>query len=143
MDVLQDCFGLFISITVTPESVGLFFFVISSVMLYHDVYAIYLVGLEKPFLFFDSAALEKLSFWVVMSGDFIYDGLIMLMFLGLVTFTNDDNFMLFATFLVVTVITFCLDIYQAILFFTQYEQGQLTPSEEEKFKAIEGDDYDI
>ena len=97
-------------------------------MLFHDVFSIYLVSLEKPFLFFDSPFLEAVCFWAIMLGDFIYDGIVILIFVFVtigVSFGGEEyGFWVFL--LIVSMITFCIDVYQAFLYLNQYDQGELT-----------------
>ena len=100
-------------------------------MLFHDVFSIYLVSLEKPFLFFDSPFLEAVCFWAIMMGDFIYDGVVTIIFVlativGVYFADDDNNLWIFILFLVFSLITFGFDIYQAFLYLNQYDQGELT-----------------
>jgi len=57
MDALQDVGGIIIGLFYWP------LLIISIPMFLGDLYALWLVSMDKPFLFFDSPFLEKYFLW--------------------------------------------------------------------------------
>ena len=55
--------------------------IIAIPMLIGDLYALYLVSLDRPFLFFDSPFLEKYILWQIMALDIIFDFIFFAVFL--------------------------------------------------------------
>ena len=89
--------------------------IIAIPMLIGDLYALYLVSLDRPFLFFDSPFLEKYILWQIMALDIIFD------FIFFAVFLIFSDFEWFFTFMaVVSGIIFGFDLYQLYMFFYRY-----------------------
>ena len=113
VDIIQDIAGIAFGVSINSPIM-----VVSGFMLFLDVYAIYLVALEDPFLLISFPStydliptLERISFIGIMVFDTLYDGAIMTFFL-LISWSFNTKFDgrwwgLFAF----TAFTFGLDIY--------------------------------
>lgn len=98
-------------------------------MLLADLYALWLVSMDTPFLFFDSYFLEKFFLWQIMSLDIFYDFLFLVTWMVNASWSNDNLF----TFLTVcSGIIFGFDLYQVYMFFYRYKQDDEIMKAEEK-----------
>lgn len=113
MDALQDVGGIIIGLFYWP------LLIISIPMFLGDLYALWLVSMDKPFLFFDSPFLEKYFLWQIMSLDIVYD--FVFFALWLILSGGDDN-EIFLFFAVCSGIIFGFDLYQVYMFFYRYKQ---------------------
>ena len=114
MDILQDLGGVVLGLWYWP------FLIFSVPMLLGDFYAIYLVSLDKPFLFFDSPFLEKFFLWNIMSLDIFFD---FIFFAVWVIFARSDEIFMF--FAVCSGIIFGFDLYQVYMFFYRYKEDDV------------------
>ena len=122
------------------NSVGL----ISGTMLLSDILALYLVHLQKPFIFFNWPLLELVLFWWIMSLDLFFDFAIM--FVVFLIWQGQEELISvwwWTAFLFITTTTFLADIEQATLMFFVYDQGELDDDQEQKFKKMEGNDINV
>jgi len=92
VDIIQDIAGIAFGVAIDFSPIV----VVSGFMLFLDVYAIYLVALEDPFLLISFPStydliptLERISFIGIMVFDSLYDGAVMAFFLFILAFTYE------------------------------------------------------
>lgn len=126
VDILQDIITLSFALSNEFE----WLVIISGLMLFLDVYAVYLVALEDPFILVSFPStydlipkLEKYSFIMIMVIDFIYDGLILGLFLLFSMLFNTDVNEVWWFLFAFTLFTLVLDIYQYYVF-NKYNDGE-------------------
>jgi len=82
-DLIFDVFGLLISI-LNP-----WLFLVTIPMYFADMFAIWIVSLEKPFIFFESQLLETIILSTIMAQDIAYD--LMWLILWAIVYIDDDD----------------------------------------------------
>jgi len=114
VDIIQDIAGIAFGVAIDFSPIV----VVSGFMLFLDVYAIYLVALEDPFLLISFPStydliptLERISFIGIMVFDTLYDGAIMTCFLFISWMFNTNVNGLWWGLFAFTAFTFGLDIY--------------------------------
>ena len=121
LDVIQDIFGLMICVF----NPWLLFAAVP--MLFGDILSIYIVSLEKPFIFFESYVLENFLLANVMALDVAYD----FMWLALWYLVSiDDKF--FISFAIVSTAVFFADMYQVYTFIWEYGEDVEDEFEDEE-----------
>ena len=118
-DVFRDCFGIAIALVLNQTWIGYFIGAISISMLIQDLFSIYMVLLQKPFIFFNSPDLEQVIFWWIMLGDFAIDFsiLFVVFYIWINSLNGDDSISVYwwTSYLMISSITFIADIEQIVL----------------------------
>ena len=125
VDLIQDFFGLLMGVFINP------YLLIASVpMIIFDIYSIWIVSIEKPFIFFESEILKILILASIMLCDIFYDSF-WLAFWAL--FALENKF--FLGFAVMSFIIYFTDVYEIYIFIQDYNIG--FEEDETEFKKIE------
>jgi hypothetical protein len=122
-DLTQDIFGIIISL-LNP-----WLLLISIPMTLGDLLSMYIVLLEKPFIFFESELLESSLLIGIMCLDVAFDFYWLVIWL----FVSADN-KFFIAFALFSLVVFLADLYQVYTYIFEYGDDEAFEEEERKMQ---------